>query len=84
MEVDDRNFDEFKKRVVGRIITGIVREESTGDSFPQCANGVIIILNDGAKICFDGWGYDAWGLSTSYEFPMAPEQSTSSEAEPAS
>lgn len=55
--------------VTGRTIVQIEREQHSGHEWQGGENSVTITLDDGARLHFDGWGYDASGLHTGYEPP---------------
>ena len=65
-EVSDETMEALSRLIVGRTIVSVEREQSGRESFPQGANAVTITLDNGSMLHFDGWGYDAWGLATSY------------------
>lgn len=73
VEVLDEHGDLLGDLVVGRTIIAIERESSTDEAFPQGANDVTITLNNGTRLHFTGWGYDASGLYTSIAPPALPD-----------
>ena len=63
--VEDESFAALAELITGRTIVKVTRESDCGD-LPQYANKVVITLDDGAMLVFNGWGYDSSGLETAY------------------
>jgi len=71
--VTDSTADALSRLVVGRRIVSIIRESASGGDWAQGENSVTILLDNGAKLYFMGWGYDASGLDTSYSPPVTAQ-----------
>lgn len=63
--IEDKSTQAFCELVVGRRIVSVEREPDIHDK-DMGSNPVTIILDDGSKIEFDGWGHDYCGLTTRY------------------
>jgi hypothetical protein len=70
ISIEDANTERAALLIRGRRIVAFSRERSSGASFPDDANYVDIILDDGSRLSFHGWGYDASGLYTEYSPPQ--------------
>jgi hypothetical protein len=68
MEITDANQDEILAGIVGRRIISIVRDRDSDLDWPSGENKVSIVMEDGSRLRFVGWGYDASGI-ISYFIP---------------
>lgn len=64
--VDDRRTEHLRALVVGREIVAIDREPNSEEDWAHGENSVTLTLSDGARLHFEGVGYDASALITSY------------------
>jgi hypothetical protein len=65
IEVSDENTLSFAAVLCGRTIVAVHREPRT-EAWEHGQNSVTLTLDDGSQVGFEGWGYDASGLHTSY------------------
>jgi agmatine/peptidylarginine deiminase len=67
--IENHNAPLLAQVVVGRTIVGFEREPDKGDPWCQDVSPVTVTLDDGSRLRFEGWGYDAWGLLIHYDPP---------------
>jgi YD repeat-containing protein len=57
------------ERLVGRTITAAVRNPPSGEDWGHAEESLTLTLDDGSVWEFEGWGYDASGLTVSVTDP---------------
>ena len=67
--VEDEHKAALTPLLRGRTIVSVEREPSSDYEWSHDENDVTITLDDGSRLCFSGWGYDASGVNTSYSPP---------------
>lgn len=68
-EIIDELVEQFTPMIEGRTIVKFERATDSDDRWSDGCNTVHLTLDDGAVLRFEGWGYDASGLSTYYTEP---------------
>ena len=68
-EIIDELVEQFTPMIEGRTIVKFERATDPDDEWTDGCNTVHLTLDNGAVLRFEGWGYDASGLSTYYTAP---------------
>lgn len=61
--------DELRAALVGRQIVD-VQVDVDNQSFPQGDGDTTLVLDDGRRVSFASWGYDAWGMGATVDPPL--------------
>lgn len=72
IKISDENFEQEKNRIIGRTIIAIDRATQPKQEWVCGQNHMTLTLDNGIKLEFDGWGYDASGVDLSIVMGQEP------------
>lgn len=61
--------DELREALVGREVVAVEVDRQERD-WPQGDGDTTLILDNGRRVRFGSWGYDAWGMATTVTPPL--------------